>query len=63
MDRDFLVAGLVALLASAPAASAQSAHGDSLRLNLKQCVEMAMSRNLDLQETLLERDRAVIDKF
>ena len=55
--------GLVGLLAAVETASAQPAASDTLRLNLKQCLDMALRQNLDIQESVLELDQAFVDKF
>lgn len=63
MNRIRILGGLVGFVVALGSAGAQPAASDTVRLNLKQCLDMAMSRNLDIVESQLERDQAVIDRF
>jgi len=58
-----LLGGLMGIVIVAQPALAQPPAPDTLRLSLRQCLERAMSGNLDLQESQLERERAFVDQF
>jgi len=63
MNRMRILGGLVGFVVALQPAIARPAESDTLRLDLKQCLEMAMSGNLDIQESILERDQAFVDQF
>ena len=62
-----LLTGMVWFLAGAPVAQAltplRTARQDTITLTLRQCLERAMSGNLDVRQKELELDRALIDRF
>ena len=51
------------LMTAVASAQNTSARRDTVRLSLRQCMERAMSANLDLREAQLELDGALVDRF